>query len=100
MNALLNNLKNRRLFFGNFGYRTLQNVAMYGVFVGLAGLYISEWKVVTRFIPGYNLKYDTADFEYLREAERQVEADKVAAAQKAVDKVELMKEIAAMMEAK
>lgn len=63
------------------------SIARYGIAVGLLGLYFSEWKIVTRNLPGYNLKYkDNSDYQFLLDRDR-AEAEAAAeAAAKAAEK--------------
>lgn len=45
-------------------------IARYGFVVAALGLYFSEWRVVTRSIPIYNLKYQNIDYDFLREQDK------------------------------
>jgi len=78
----------------------LQTLAILGGTGAVLGLFFSEWKVITRNLPIYNTKYESADYQYLRDRDAAEEESRLAAIEKEKEKVELLKEIEAMLASK
>ncbi|KAF2366993.1 Cytochrome b-c1 complex subunit 10 [Trinorchestia longiramus] len=88
MPGLFSKISSGQLTLGSLSGWRFPSIARYGVAIAVLGVFISEWKVVTRYLPVYNLKYENnVDYDFLREqdiarAEAEAEA-KAKAAEKA-----------------
>merc|ERR1712212_282595 len=69
-----------------FGGWPFKSVALYGVAALALGLYATEYKKVTRYLPIYNQKYTSVDYDFIRENDQRIAEDKAAAAAKAAEK--------------
>ena len=62
------------------------SIARYGAIVAALGLFFTEWRLVTRNLPLYNIKYENMDYEFLREQDRQKALEAEEAKAKAAER--------------